>query len=259
VKSGAGADLGKWGLEGTIVLLALCLAAEVCISEVRAHARQKAQRPRSELSQLAERLDRQPHECIPLGWYPAGPLSGGFYPDYNADVADRTGVFQSGWVAVVRPDAPQAQATAVKSVLDELAGLGLLERRTLSDGPHYTLTQDGWRYYYERNDLGNNVERWPYLCFSRLRTTRIAWSGPSVREAGCVSRRVRFTWTSRLDAPWITPVLRAYAVELPPISNPAEAQARRYAGEQWHLAGVNFELGLVEHRSAWTARSDAAK
>jgi hypothetical protein len=260
VKPGAGADLRRWKLDGTIVLLALCLAAEVCISEVRAHVRQKAERPRSELSQLSERLDRQPHECIPLGWYPAGPQSGGFYPDYNADVADRTGVLQSGWVAVVRPDAPQAQAAAVKSVLDELARLGLLELRTLSDGIHYTLTHDGWRYYYERNDLGNNVERWPYLCFSRLHTTQIAWSGPPVQEAGrYVSRRVRFTWTSRLDAPWLTPLLRAHAVELAPVSNPAEAEARRYVGEPWHVAGVDFELGLVEHRSAWTTRREAPK
>jgi hypothetical protein len=117
--TGAGAGLRRWGLEGTIALLALVLAAKVWLFEARAHAAQHAE-PQSVLAQLSERLDRQPHECVPLGWYPAGRPSRGYYPDYNADVAQRTGAFQSGWVAVVRPDVRHAQAADVKSVLDEL-------------------------------------------------------------------------------------------------------------------------------------------
>ncbi len=260
MKGDAGAVLRRWGLEGTIVLLVLVLIAKVWFFEVRARASQHAE-PQSVLAQLSERLDRQPHECIPLGWYPAGRPSRGYYPDYNADVARRTGPFQSGWVAVVRADVQYAQAADVKSILDELARIGLVERWTLPDGMHYTLTHEGARYLYERNDLGNNVEGWPFLCFSHLRTTRIAWSGPSVRDAGgwSLSRRVRFSWTSQLDAPWVTPFLKAHAVELPPVSNPAQAEARQYVGRPWRLARVNFEFGLVEHRSAWTARREAAK
>jgi len=123
----------------------------------------------------------------------------------------------------------------------------------MPDGTHYSLTRMGWRYYYERNDLGNNVEGWPFLCFSHLHTTSIAWSGPSVQERPwSVSRRVRFTWASQPDAPWITPFLKAHAVALPPVSNPAEAQARRYGSGKWKLANLNFEFGLVEDRSAWS-------
>ncbi|HEY6235656.1 MAG TPA: hypothetical protein VIW69_11190, partial [Candidatus Elarobacter sp.] len=182
MKGGAGAGFRRWRLEGTIALLALVLAAKVWYFEARAHAAQQAE-PQSVLARLAERLDRQPHECIPLGWYPAGRPSRGYYPDYNADVAQRTGPFQSGWVAVVRADVQHGQAADVKSVLDELARIGLVERRTLRDGMHYTLTHEGSRYLYEQNDLGNNVEGWPFLCFSHLRTTKIAWSGPSDRAA----------------------------------------------------------------------------
>ncbi len=156
-----------------------------------------------DLARISERLDRQPHECIPLGWYPAGQPSRGYYPDYTADVARQTGPFQAGWVAVIPPDEHRAQAADVKSVLDELARLGLLVRRTLPDGMHYNLTHEGWHYYYDRDDLGDNVEEWPFLCFSRLHTTSIAWSSAPVQERWSVSRRVRFTWTSRIDAPWV--------------------------------------------------------
>jgi hypothetical protein len=254
MQTGAGAGLRTWWLEGTIALLVLVLVAKVWYSEARARVAHQAQ-PQSVLAQLSERLDRQPHECIPLGWYPAGRPSRGYYPDYDADVARRTGPFQSGWVAVMRADDKHRQAADVKSVLDELARIGLLERRPLPDGMHYTLTHEGRRYVYERNDLGNNVEAWPFLCFSHLHTTSIAWSGPPVRDADgwSDSRRVRFSWTSKLDAPWVTPFLKAHAVELPPVSNPAQAEARRYAGRPWRLARMNFEFGLVEHRSAWTA------
>ncbi len=261
MKAGAGAGLRRWWIEGTIVLLVLCLAAKVWFFEARARASQHVEMTQSELSRLSERLDRQPHECIPLGWYPAGRPSRGYYPDYNADVAQRTGPFQSGWVAVMRPDVQHGQAADVKSVLDELARIGLVERRTLPDGMHYTLTHEGTHYLYERNDLGNNVEGWPFLCFSHLRTTSIAWSGPSIRDADgwSVSRRVRYSWTSQPDAPWVTPFLKAHAVELPPVSNPAQAEARRYVGRQWQLARLNFEFGLVEQRSAWTARREPVK
>ena len=250
----AGAGLGRWWLEGAIALLAVVLAAKVWYFEARAHAAKHAE-PRSILAQLAERLDRLPHECIPLGWYPAGLPSRGYYPDYNADVAQRTGPFQSGWVAVVRADVRHGQAADVKSVLDEFARIGLVERRTLPDGTHYTLTNEGRRSLYERNDLGNNVEGWPFLCFSHLHATSVAWSGPSVRDADGWSdlRRVRFSWTSQIDAPWVTPFLKAHAVELPPIANPAQAEARRYVGGPWRLARLNFEFGLVENRSAWMA------
>jgi hypothetical protein len=249
----ARSDLRRWWLEATIGLLVLGLAAKVWFFEARARA-QEAEKPQSVLAQLAERLDGQPHECVPLGWYPAGRPARGYYPDYNADVAQQTGPFQSGWVAVLRADVQHGEAADVKSVLDELARVGLVERRTLPDGMHYTLTPDGRRYLYERNDLGNNVEDWPFLCFSHLRTTSIAWSGPSVRDPDgwSDSRRVRFTWASQLDAPWVTPLLKAHAVELPPVSNPAQAEARRYVGQPWRLVHVTFEFGLVEHRSAWT-------
>ena len=258
MRVGGGLDVRRWWLEGTIALLVLALAAKVWFFEARAHA-QRAAPPQPVLAQLAERLDRQPHECIPLGWYPAGRPARGYYPDYNANVAQRTGPFQSGWVAVVRAGVRHGEAADVKSVLDELARVGLVDRRTLPDGMHYTLTPDGRRYLYERNDLGNNVEGWPFLCFSHMRITGIAWSGPAVRDADgwSDSRGVRFHWTSQVDAPWVTPFLKAHAVALPPVSNPARAAARRYFGRPWRLARVNFEFGVVEHRSAWMAGASA--
>ena len=248
--------LGQWRIEGAIALLALCLVAEIWLFNARAHDLQRAESRRSDLGKLSDRLDRQPHECIPLGWYPAGKPARGYYPDYNADVSQRTGVFQSGWTAVVRPGGHQTEVVDVENVLDELARVGLLERKALPDGVHYTLTDAGWDSYYERNDLGNNVEEWPFVCFSHLHTTRIAWSGPPAQEKGqyYVSRRVRFSWTSQVDAPWLTPFLKAHAVELPPVSNPADVEARRYVSSaRWQLNGLDFEFGLVEHRSAWMA------
>jgi hypothetical protein len=242
-------------------LLGLCIALDLILAVVRAHT--LAPSPPPVLRQFASTLDEQYHECVPLGWFPDSRPWRGYFPGFNADVAAKGVALEALWVGLVPArtlDDPQA--VAVKAVLDEFTRLGLLVRHELPGGVRYNLTRDGLRYYYERNDLGNNVESWPYLCFSRLHARDVAWSSRPSKGGGAhgedVTARIRFTWEPRVDASWATPFVKAHAVELNPTSNPAEATARRYSDGEWGLTRVDFSFPLVEDPSAWTIVSGSS-
>jgi hypothetical protein len=164
-------------------LLGLCVVALI-VADVRARPQDTPARPAPPLRQFATLIDKQYHECVPLGWFPDSRPWRGYFPGFNADVSDKGALFQAIWVGVVPARTlNDPHATAVKAVLDEFTGLGLLERHALPGAFRYNLTHEGERYYYERNHLGNNVEGWSYLCFSRLHARELAWvSRPSDAE-----------------------------------------------------------------------------
>jgi hypothetical protein len=238
-------------------LLGACIAIGVVLAAVRAHTPAPPPVAAPVLRQFASTIDRRYHECVPLGWYPEGRHQRGYYPVHNVDVAARGVVFEGLWVGEVRTRMlHDPHAVAVKSVLDEFARLGLLVRHELPDRFRYNLTHEGMQYYYDRNYLEDNIDGWPYLCFSRLHAKDVAWASSPTVHRGLhgteVTARVRFTWESSADARWTTPFLKAHAVELNPTSNPANATALRYFNGTWHLAQFDFAFPVVEHRSAWT-------
>lgn len=238
-------------------LLGICIALDVIFAVVRAPA-YAPPRIVPPLRQLASTIDAQFHECVPLGWYPDTRPWRGYVPGYNADVAEEGVLFQALWVGVVPARTlNDPHAVAVKAVLDEFTRLGLLVRHEIPGAFRYNLTPEGQRYYYERNNLGNNVEYWSYLCFSRLHARDVAWASRRSRTRGTsgddVTARIRFTWEPAADAPWVTPFVKAHAVELNPTSSPAEATARRYASGDWGLMNVDFSFPLVEDPAAWVS------
>ncbi len=236
------------------VLLGLCIALDLILAVMRAHTHAP---PVPILRQFASTIDEQYHECVPLGWFPDSRRWRAYFPGYNADIAARGVMFEALWVGVVpERTLEDPHAVAVEAVLDELTRLGLLVRHELPGEIRYNLTEQGERYYYERNDLGNNVESWPYLCYSRLRAGNVAWAGrPStVAEAGGndLTARIRFSWEPTADAPWASPFIKAHAVELNPTSSPAAATVRRYPDGEWAISRIDFSFPLVEDRLAWT-------
>jgi hypothetical protein len=210
-------------------VLGICIALNVVLAIARSHVTPAA--PLPVLAQFASTIDAQYHECVPLGWYPDFRSWRAYFPGYSADISDR-GV-----------------------MLDELTRTGMLTRRDIPAAVRYTLTREGARYYYERDVLGNNSEAWPYLCFSRLRARNVVWtSRPSAHGGGRyadVTARVRFSWEPSEDAPWVTPFVKAHAVELNPTKSPAEATALRLYDGRWGLRNVDFAFPLVENPGAW--------
>lgn len=207
------------------------------------------------LQNLRTQLGQDYHDCVPLGWYPeaAGPTS--YVPTSNVGGTEQ-GVWLPGlWLGIVTPNAlNDPHSREVKRVLDELTRLDLLARTDGRSKVRYTVTPRGSQYFYDGNDLGNNVERWPYMCFSRLAIMSIGWAPsrnsvpPATNEQ---SREVRFTWTRASLAPWATPLLMAHAVELGPTRSPAEATVRREPNGGWTLDRVQWNFPVVQDRAAW--------
>jgi hypothetical protein len=239
------------------VLNGVCIALGVVVVVFAAtmHARPTTAAP--VLEQFASTIDRQYHECVPLGWFPENGRWPGTFPGYNADVAAKGVVFEALWVGVVPARSlGEPHVAAVKAVLDELARLRLLKRSERPGEFRYNLTHEGERYYYERNNLGNNVEAWSYLCFSRLHARDVAWASRPSKGRGPyrhdVTARIRFTWEPQVDAPWATPFVKAHAVELNPTSSPAEATVFRRPDRRWGLSELDFSFPRLEDPSAWT-------
>jgi hypothetical protein len=236
-------------------VLGICIAFNVVLAVARAHVTPAA--PLPVLVQFASTIDGQYHECVPLGWFPDSRSWRAYFPGYSADVVDRGVMFESLWVGIIpEHKLNDPHVAAVKSLLDELARLGMLTRHEIPAAVRYNLTREGALYYYERSDLGNNSEQWPYLCFSRLHARDVAWtSRPSAHGGGRyadVTARVRFSWEPSEDAPWATPFVKAHAVELSPTKSPAEATALRFYDGRWGLRNVDFAFPLVENPGAWT-------
>jgi hypothetical protein len=235
-------------------LLGLLILLDVIVIAVRGNA--PAPAPQPVLRQFASTIDAQYHECVPLGWFPDSRPWRGYFPGYNADVTDKGAALQALWVAVLPARTNDRHAAAIGAVLDELTRLGLLARDELPGQLRYHLTREGERYYYEDNHLGNNVEAWPYLCFSRLHARDVAWAsrpskgGKAYRND--VTARIRITWEPAVNAPWATPFVKADAVELNPTSSPAVATVRRHSDGTWGVAQFDFAFPLVENPSAWT-------
>ncbi len=54
----------------------------------------------------------------------------------------------------------------------------MLQSSNTADGRRYFLTMRAMPYYFDRNDLGHNPERAPYLCYSTVVPQRVTWTQP---------------------------------------------------------------------------------
>jgi hypothetical protein len=172
-----------------------------------------------------------------------------YVPGYDATSSDAGGWFQALWIAVIRKrDLSLPTARRTRTILDELTRLGMLKRIEFSDRFRYHLTTRGSDYFYDQNELGNNSERWPYMCFSRVIPERIAWERPSSADAGHL--RVAFTWKPVPVGAWMTPRLKPYGVVLTPTMSPTVATLVRRR-EQWVVASMDVSYPSVANRAAW--------
>src|ERR1700681_2690212 len=154
-------------------------------------------------------IGRQYHDCIPLGWYAQRGRWQTYYPTVNLDVVINDTPFQALWVAIVPPARTSDPRVAqVQSVMDQLVAAGLLRRSDDPRGVRYNLTRYGQQFFYQDDDVTGNVEGWPYLCYTRLRVTRIAWDPPrrGEQEHGpALAKHVRVWWRTERIADWPTP------------------------------------------------------
>jgi hypothetical protein len=206
---------------------------------------------RAILSALRADLTEQYHECIPLGWSPVVLRAGRYYPGYDATTLDAGAWLQAIWIAVVRKNDARPAVHGVQRVLDELTRIGMLDRIDLGDRLRYHLTAHGTAFYYDEDRYGDNTERWPYMCFSRIRPDHIIWRhAQTAAPGGAPVERVAFAWTASPPNEWVTPLLRSRGVVLSPVASPAVATLVR-AGDRWTVAKIDFSLPVVEDPSAW--------
>jgi hypothetical protein len=241
-------------------LIALCvvLAAELLLGP-RFGPHAGSQRPPTPLEHFRAVIDGNYHDCVPLGWYPEPFRGGGYYPSVNFDVAQSTGPFQALWVGIVTAGAERdPRGASVKRVMDELVTAGLLQRGDDPRGTRYNVTRYGERFYYDDDALGGNRERWPYLCYSRLRVTKVVWDtrypdvpGPDHSTA----RHILVWWRTETDGHWASAFLRAHSVRLTPLASPADGIVCHYVDDEWLLLSVSE--GGAPPRSIPETRSPA--
>jgi hypothetical protein len=184
-------------------------------------------------------IGRQYHDCIPLGWYAQRGRWGTYYPAVNLDATINDTPFQALWVGIVPPARTRDPRVAeVRSVMDQLVDAGLLRRSDDPRGVRYNLTRYGERFFYQDDDVTGNVEDWPYVCYTRLRVTRIAWDPPRPgdQERGpAITKHVRVWWQTEPITDWPTPALRQHAVQLRPAASPAVATVCSYVDGEWAI------------------------
>lgn len=194
------------------------------------------------LAKLSARLGTVWHECVPLGWQPM-PAGGSYYPGFTAHSLG------SGWwlppmwaVSIADSRRGKPDVNAVTTVLDELVQKGLLSRERLGNAYDYHLTFRAFPYFYTGDDYGDNVEGWPYLCYSTVHPTRVRWVQQvhPERVSGAMHQvyRAEFEWSAGTPADWADDrVIRSHSVVLAPVSTPAVAKFVNWDGE-WQISGI---------------------
>lgn len=222
-----------------VLLIALFAVAAGEAAFAALGAWRSPQLPTTLSDRVRDDIERQYHDCIPLGWYAKRLPSGESYPTVNLDIVDNSTAFQALWVAIVpRGRIADPRVSAVKSVMDQLVDAGLLLRANDPRGERYNVTRYGQRFFYDDAEVSGNAEAWPYVCYTRLHVTRLAWGPPRADgrgRAAPVVRNVHVWWSTQPVADWATPALRAHAIELRPHGNPAETSVCQYVDGEWSM------------------------
>lgn len=199
--------------------------------------------PQAELAALADAMQVEYHDCVPLGWQPV-PVAGTYYPGFTASLATRAEFFDSVWRGrIERPQLKRPDVRSVFTVLNRLTAAGLLTRQPRANGFDYYLTQSAMPYYYSSSIYGDNREHFPYLCYTHIVPQRVLWSQRSAGHAHWTGPhaqwyRVAFTWRAGQAARWAgDPVLRSHSVVLPPVKCPTFAMML-YVNGEWDVTKI---------------------
>lgn len=93
------------------------------------------------LNAVEEQFSGQFHKCVPLGWNPA-PVDGSYVPSFSVEFRERNAWLPPLWLGFLPRSAvntPNARTAA--GVLNALARSGLIEKRYMSNGIRYNLTE----------------------------------------------------------------------------------------------------------------------
>ncbi|MEA2722099.1 MAG: hypothetical protein QOJ39_3963 [Candidatus Eremiobacteraeota bacterium] len=225
------------GLNRLVVVLCMTAAVEVAIGAVAASRARHA--PKTLSDRVHDYIEEQYHDCIPLGWYPERLATGTYYPAVNLDIVNNLTAFQALWVAIVpHTRMADSRVLAVKSVMDQLVTAGVLFRSDDSRGDRYNVTRFGQQFFYTDAAATGNAEGWPFVCYTRLRVTRLALGPPRAARRGRgapIIRDVRIWWSTQTVADWPTPRLREQALKLQPQTNPAETSVYAYVDGEWGI------------------------
>jgi len=122
---------------------------------------------------------------------------------------------------------------------------GLVQRRQVPDGYLYHVTPDGFDYYFDDDQFGNNPEHEPYLCYSTMVPQRVTWSEPVRLETRQFEARrlptfrAAFEWQPSADADWAdNPFLRSHSVVLGPARSPTVATFVKFDAS-WELVDLS--------------------
>lgn len=205
---------------------------------------------------LQAELSQQWHLCVPLGWDPVPVGAQLYYPGYTSEYYEPGVWLHPAWLGIIPKNAlSEANARAAYTVLAALHRAGMVTRVSTARSFHYRLTMRAMPYYVSGNSFGANPDHLPYLCYSRLVPTRII----RMNRKGAVLR-VSFKWAVTPNAQWArVPAIRAYSVELPPVSNPAVAIISRSRG--WtHISRITTTAPMLPRPvdpAQWPVRTSA--
>jgi hypothetical protein len=207
---------------------------------------------------LSSDLSEQYHECVPLGWDPVPVGTDYYYEGYTSEYREEGVWLHPYWLGLIHtselsdPDARNAY-----DVLNALRRAGMVERANDTGAYFYRLTPRATAYYFEMNDVGNNPDHWPYLCYSSILPRRIV----STRRVKDGLFHVAFEWSASAPAEWANdPFIRRHSVILPPISNPAVAVFSN-AGGWWHITRIvtpAFMMPRVVDPAVWLSGANSA-
>jgi hypothetical protein len=173
------------------------------------------------------------HDCVPLGWNPVRVMAS-FYPGFSAEYLENGVWLHPFWLGEI--DASDLRARDVRTtfnVLNAMVAAGLLDRTSRKGSYYYRVTLKGKNYYYDGNQVGENPDHLPYMCYSRLALDRIVAASRSGNE-------IHATFRVRIDriAEWSdNPVLRSNRVELPPADSVEQAVLRR-SNADWQVLSI---------------------
>lgn len=216
---------------------------------------------RAVVKALSAQLVFQYHECVPLGWEPMYS-AGTYYPGYTASVQNYAEFLDAIWRGRIDDGEMKDPATTeVARVLDHLTAAGLLTRQVRVGRIDYGLTPNAFPYYYGSEEYGNNHDSLPYLCYSTVVPTRIAWiariAPPSWRRRSKAQwYRASFEWKASEPAAWARdPFLRAHSVTLAPLSSPTTVMLV-FARGTWSVLNIydrGWMLPALSHPNAWVS------
>ncbi|MBV8282765.1 MAG: hypothetical protein JO347_12005 [Candidatus Eremiobacteraeota bacterium] len=164
--------------------------------------------------------------------------SDGYYDVRSVELDETYWWLPPKWAGIIegrdlaRPDTRQAF-----DLLNDLARVGMVQRRNERGAFSYHLTWSALQYYFEGTEYGNNPEGLSFLCYSRIVPESVLWNEPIHAEqiAGVKmdAFRAAIKWAPSPPASWADDAfIRAHSVMLVPANAPLVVKFVR-VGDVW--------------------------